>query len=317
MKFMRALIVGTAAMLLVTRAIGGELFVLSDGSTIALYELSDGSLTKKLDVIASSAWASPVWPSWNSTRGTLIFAGIHKEAGYKAWIYEAHLSRPQAGVTGLLAGRLPSTSPNGRHLAFVAESRLLNVMDLTTGVVTLVAENFGGQQPAVWLNDEELAFISVDQRLTRVDVHTRASSMLAEARIHPVAVDRREERLLGLNPEGSQLTVLDMRTFEQTTLHAFRLLRIAYAAVLTHSGDAFLYARQTWPHVLMMSEAADLFLSDFSGREVRVAAKMTLFGGVALDTETGGRISHWTLANASRVKAAVPPAALPSDTNRN
>ncbi len=110
-------------------------------------------------------------PVWASDGKSLFFTGERDGRGeiYRVWLADKRVERITRGIDRAI---MPATSPDGRYLAYAAQTTMdfqIHLVDLTTGRTQQVTSGGGSCRPSFSSDSKELAFVRIAQEPSRID----------------------------------------------------------------------------------------------------------------------------------------------------
>ena len=110
-------------------------------------------------------------PVWAADGQSLYFTGERDGRGeiYRVWLADKRVDRITAGIDRAI---MPATSPDGRYLAYAAQTIMnfqIMLRDLTTGTTQQVSSGGGSCRPSFSPDSKELAFVKIAQEPSRLE----------------------------------------------------------------------------------------------------------------------------------------------------
>ncbi len=124
-------------------------------------------------------------PVWAADGQSLFFTGERDGRGeiYRVWLTDKRVDRITSGINRAI---MPATSPDGRYLAYAAQTIMsfqLHLIDLTTGTSRQMTSGGGACRPSFAPDSHEVAFVRLDKDPSRLEaVRETGSRILLE---HP------------------------------------------------------------------------------------------------------------------------------------
>lgn len=122
-------------------------------------------------------------PVWAADDRSLFFTGERDGRGeiYRVWLADQRVDRVTSGINRAI---MPATSPDGRYLAYAAQTIMsfqLHLIDLTTGKSSQITSGGGACRPSFSPDSKEVAFVRLDQEPSRLEaVRETGSRVLFE-----------------------------------------------------------------------------------------------------------------------------------------
>lgn len=110
-------------------------------------------------------------PVWAADSKSLFFTGERDGRGeiYRVWLADKRVDRITNGINRAI---MPATSPNGRYLAYAAQTIMnfqLHLIDLTNGSRTQLTTGGGACRPSFSPDSKEVAFVRIDKEPSRLE----------------------------------------------------------------------------------------------------------------------------------------------------
>lgn len=157
-----------------------------DGGRVAFASTRGGG--RNLDIFVMQADGSQVVrltdhpapdqdPAWAADGKSLFFTSERDGRGeiYRVWLDSRKTDRITRGLSRAI---MPSTSPDGRYMAYSAQLIMgfrIQLIDLTTGEERTVGTSGGACRPAFRPDSQELAFVHLDNEPSRLEAVTETS----------------------------------------------------------------------------------------------------------------------------------------------
>ncbi len=111
-------------------------------------------------------------PAWAADDKSIFFTAERDGRGeiYRVWLHDKRVERVTAGIDRAI---MPAISPNGRYLAYAAQTIMnfqIHLIDLTNGTRRQVTAGGGGAcRPAFSPDSQEVAFVRLDREPSRLE----------------------------------------------------------------------------------------------------------------------------------------------------
>ena len=110
-------------------------------------------------------------PVWAHDGQSLFFSGERDGRGeiYRVWLADKRVERITSGTNRSI---MPATSPDGKYLAYAAETIMsfqIHLLDLTTGKTQQITSGGGACRPSFSPDSKELAFVRLAQEPSRLE----------------------------------------------------------------------------------------------------------------------------------------------------
>jgi TolB protein len=110
-------------------------------------------------------------PVWAADGKSLFFTGERDGRGeiYRVWLGDKRVDRITRGIDRAI---MPATSPDGRYLAYAAQTIMsfqIELVDLTTGKTQQVTSGGGSCRPSFSPDSKELAFVRIMREPSRLE----------------------------------------------------------------------------------------------------------------------------------------------------
>ena len=110
-------------------------------------------------------------PVWAADGKSLFFTGERDGRGeiYRVWLADKRIERITSGIDRAI---MPATSPDGRYLAYAAQTIMsfqIHLIDLTNGARRQVTSGGGACRPSFSPDSQELAFVRLDKEPSRIE----------------------------------------------------------------------------------------------------------------------------------------------------
>jgi Tol biopolymer transport system component len=110
-------------------------------------------------------------PVWAADGKSVFFTGERDGRGeiYRVWLVDKRVERITAGIDRSI---MPATSPDGRYLAYAAQTIMsfqIHLIDLTNGNRRQVTSGGGACRPSFSPDSQELAFVRLDKEPSRLE----------------------------------------------------------------------------------------------------------------------------------------------------
>lgn len=111
-------------------------------------------------------------PAWAHDGQSVIFSGRRdgREELYRVWLADKRVERVTAGIDRAI---MPATSPDGRYLAYAAQTIMhfqIHLMDLHAGTTRQITSGGGACRPSFAPDSQELAFTRIATEPSRLEV---------------------------------------------------------------------------------------------------------------------------------------------------
>lgn len=270
------------AILLNENAHAVDHYVLSDGGGISIYTHNDKQVVKFHDLLDRSKWSGIIYPIWVPSRSSIMFEARHSIDAVAIYEVDVKQLRVNSEPKKLVAGRLPSLSPDGHNLSYFAKNKNFIVtpypFQTTTLTITDVNETY---RPLVWLDNNHLVYFDMDKKITVLDISNRTSRKISVGtiKIIPISVLPNTMTVLCINYDANSLFLLNTQNNQLIPLITLTGLSIGSSIVWRPDGKSFFYTRQTWWNLLKLSESFSLFTFSLNGETHQLIDKFALFGG--------------------------------------
>jgi TolB protein len=110
-------------------------------------------------------------PVWAADGKSLFFTGERDGRGeiYRVWLADKRVDRITSGFNRAI---MPATSPDGRYLAYAAQTIMsfqLHLIDLTNGSSRQITSGGGACRPSFSPDSQEIAFVRLDSEPSRIE----------------------------------------------------------------------------------------------------------------------------------------------------
>ena len=110
-------------------------------------------------------------PAWAPDDKSIFFTGERDGRGeiYRVWLADKRVERITSGIDRAI---MPAVSPNGRYLAYAAQTIMsfqIHLVDLTNGTRRQVTTGGGACRPAFSPDSQEVAFVRLDRDPSRLE----------------------------------------------------------------------------------------------------------------------------------------------------
>jgi Tol biopolymer transport system component len=110
-------------------------------------------------------------PVWAADGKSLFFTGERDGRGeiYRVWLADRRVDRVTSGINRAI---MPATSPDGRYLAYAAQTIMsfqIHLVDLTTGSSRQITSGGGACRPSFAPDSQEIAFVRLDREPSRLE----------------------------------------------------------------------------------------------------------------------------------------------------
>jgi TolB protein len=153
-----------------------------DNLDIFAMDADGGNLVRLTD--HPSAEQGPVWAA---DAKSLYFTGERDGRGeiYRVWLADKRVNRITGGFDRAI---MPATSPDGRYLAYAAQTIMsfqIQLVDLTTGKTQQVTSGRGSCRPSFSPDSKELAFVRIEKEPSQIDAvrETGTRTLIADQRL--------------------------------------------------------------------------------------------------------------------------------------
>jgi TolB protein len=126
-------------------------------------------------------------PVWAADAKSLYFTGERDGRGeiYRVWFADKRVDRMTSGFDRAI---MPATSPDGRYLAYAAQTIMsfqIQLVDLTTGKTQQVTSGRGSCRPSFAPDSKELAFVRIEKEPSQIDAvrETGTRTLIADQRL--------------------------------------------------------------------------------------------------------------------------------------
>jgi Tol biopolymer transport system component len=200
----------------------------ADGNNLDIWVMNgDGSNAVRLTDHA----AAEQDPAWAADGRSVFFTGERDGRGeiYRVWLHDRRVERITAGIDRAI---MPAVSPNGRYLAYAAQTIMnfqVHLIDLTDGTRRQVTSGGGACRPSFSPDSQELAFVRLDRDPSRLEAarETGTRVLLQDARLWSYYPDYSPDgRYLAfsVSPVHHRGEDWDLALMDLTTPGAFRRL---------------------------------------------------------------------------------------------
>jgi Tol biopolymer transport system component len=110
-------------------------------------------------------------PVWAADGKSLFFTGERDGRGeiYRVWLADRRVERMTSGINRAI---MPATSPDGRYLAYAAQTVMsfqIHLIDLTNGSSRQITSGGGACRPSFAPDSQEVAFVRLDREPSRLE----------------------------------------------------------------------------------------------------------------------------------------------------
>ena len=110
-------------------------------------------------------------PVWAADGKSLFFTGERDGRGeiYRVWLADRRVDRVTSGINRAI---MPATSPDGRYLAYAAQTIMsfqIHLIDLTNGSSRQITSGGGACRPSFAPDSQEVAFVRLDREPSRLE----------------------------------------------------------------------------------------------------------------------------------------------------
>jgi TolB protein len=110
-------------------------------------------------------------PVWAADGQSLFFTGERDGRGeiYRVWLADRRVDRVTNGINRAI---MPATSPDGRYLAYAAQTIMsfqIHLIDLTNGSSRQITSGGGACRPSFAPDSQEVAFVRLDREPSRLE----------------------------------------------------------------------------------------------------------------------------------------------------
>jgi dipeptidyl aminopeptidase/acylaminoacyl peptidase len=110
-------------------------------------------------------------PVWAADDQSLFFTAERDGRGeiYRVWLADRRVERVTSGFNRAI---MPATSPDGRYLAYAAQTLMyfqLHLLDLTSGTSRQITAGAGSCRPSFAPDSQEIAFVRMDPEPSRLE----------------------------------------------------------------------------------------------------------------------------------------------------
>jgi TolB protein len=110
-------------------------------------------------------------PVWAADGKSLYFTGERDGRGeiYRVWLADRRVDRITSGINRAI---MPATSPDGRYLAYAAQTIMsfqIHLIDLANGSSRQITTGGGACRPAFAPDSQEVAFVRLDREPSRLE----------------------------------------------------------------------------------------------------------------------------------------------------
>jgi hypothetical protein len=256
-----------------------ECIVFSNGERMMTAHYHKGVFQLDNPLWERSNLMTPVWPSFSEVTGVLIFEAM-TDTGYG--IYKANIKKSFQDIEFLTNGRYSAISPRGNKIAFFNDHNRLVVKEIPSerGIWESKSYNeLSFWQRPLWVSNNKLVYVGRDNKVFMFDVDKSSHDELTleMKALYPVAVSG--ESILFIDHSAKTLSKYKNGQFSMIFENDF--LSLGPGIIVTK--NSILYARQTWPEILSLSESKSIFdYSTNKGLDKEVIGNSTLFGGVLI-----------------------------------
>lgn len=262
-----------------------ERFVIANGSTLSVYVLDLGTLTKDFSLLDAREWSGVVWPTWDSATRTLIIQGRKAGSAEEVGIFEIKLSNSRGadGIKRIASGRYPALSPDGRRIAAVGQMDHLIVISRDSETAPLKSgPEVGSLRPVVWDGNSSIVYLGTDRRLKRFDIGSETQIDLGFEDLIPVE-RMTNGTIVCISYDGRRIVLVDLKRHSIAVIKSYHGVSLGPSVILDSSETSMLITRQTWSNLIRLSEERDLFRVRLDGSEEQMASGISMFGGFLLD----------------------------------
>jgi Tol biopolymer transport system component len=110
-------------------------------------------------------------PVWAADAKSIYFTGERDGRGeiYRVWLNDRRVDRITNGINRAI---MPATSPDGRYLAYAAQTIMsfqIHLIDLTNGSSRQITSGGGACRPSFAPDSQEVAFVRLDREPSRIE----------------------------------------------------------------------------------------------------------------------------------------------------
>jgi TolB protein len=111
-------------------------------------------------------------PVWAADDRSIFFSGERDGRGeiYRVWLADKRVERVTRGIDRAI---MPATSPDGRYLAYAAQTLIrfqLHLIDLTNGTTRQITSGGGACRPSFAPDSQAVAFVRLEREPSRLEV---------------------------------------------------------------------------------------------------------------------------------------------------
>jgi TolB protein len=122
-------------------------------------------------------------PVWAADGKSVFFTGERDGRGeiYRVWLADRRVERMTSGINRAI---MPATSPDGRYLAYAAQTIMsfqIHLIDLTNGTSRQVTSGGGACRPSFSPDSKEIAFVRLDRDPSRIEAVRESGSRMLVA----------------------------------------------------------------------------------------------------------------------------------------
>lgn len=210
------------------------------------------------------------------------------------------LGIPNAPKIKVLDGRLPAISTDGNLISYMSTSHKFCIFDIESKRSWRVGTNIFSFEPAVWISDKTLIYITTDQHMKVIDAISGEISGSWPDGVFPVALSPDgktvlcstrlpDTRLLLYKTDGSYIdTITNLGIYYRT-----------WPSVWSSNGRSFIYERRSFFGFYPSLDTYDVYMFNIdTGKEKRIVGNVILNGAVCIgpsntthtETETDSEI---------------------------
>jgi TolB protein len=117
-------------------------------------------------------------PAWAHDDKSVFFTAERDGRGeiYRVWLHDKRVERITSGIDRAI---MPATSPDGRYLAYAAQTVMsfqIHLIDLTNGARRRITSGGGSCRPAFAPDSQEVAFVRLDREPSQIEAAREAGT---------------------------------------------------------------------------------------------------------------------------------------------
>lgn len=137
-------------------------------------------------------------------------------------------------------------------------------------------------EPAIWLSNREILYTNAENEITQINLDTKVRQKRGHKGVTLSSLSPDGAQVLGAERslDFSKIYVLDVKERTLKQIKKIKHFTIGGTFIWTPDGKSFIYTRQNWTNLVPFEEVGHLYWHDLAtGKEIRLADKVALFGG--------------------------------------